>query len=152
MKGFSQHIDHVNWVSFPENIEKNVADMEALTGLKLQHLDLPGFGFEMYMSWEGGIGIVAPKGGPEPRNQFLYDWLDERGEGVRSVIFGVADIEGQTERLAALGFNVGQELNDAPHSPWHKKVQIRERPVTQVMNTAFTLGNITYDAGVIETF
>ncbi|MDQ4420378.1 hypothetical protein OOT33_08015 [Sphingobium sp. DEHP117] len=150
MKGFSRHVDHINWISRPENLHANVTRLEALTGLKMQHLDLTAFGFEMYMSWEGGVGVIAPTGEPSPSNQHLHDWLDERGEGVRSVIFGVADIESETDRLTALGFAVGKELNDAPGSPWHDKVSIRERPVTAIMNTAFTLGQIFYSDDVVK--
>jgi hypothetical protein len=150
MKKFRNHVDHVAWISRPENIEANVAMLEKMADAKLTRFDRHDMGFSMFISWEAGLEVVTPM--PEAMTEFaqmLRDWLDARGEGVMSVVFGVKDLDKHKARLEGQGFAVGELLDDHPSSPWHDKLVLWERPVDVVMNTTFILGDIDYADDVI---
>lgn len=149
MKKFTNHVDHVAWISRPENIEANVARLEKLADAKLNRFERNDMGFVMYISWEHGLEVVAPLKEPTQFNQVLWDWLETRGEGVMSVVFGVRDLDRHKARLERLGFEVGPLMDDHADSPWHDKLVLRERMAGDVMNSCFVLGDIDYADHVI---
>jgi hypothetical protein len=149
MKKFTNHIDHVAWISWPQNLEANIAQLEKLTGAKLTRFERRDMGFIMYISWEAGLEVVAPMEDPTEFNQWLRSWLETKGEGVMSVVFGVRDLDRHKARLEALGVPVGDLMDDHPESPWHDKLVLWERQAGEVMNTNFILGDIDYADGVI---
>ncbi|CAN7316622.1 hypothetical protein LJR225_001782 [Phenylobacterium sp. LjRoot225] len=149
MRKFTNHIDHVAWISWPETLEANIAELEKLAGAKLTRFERQDMGFVMYISWEAGLEVVSPLPEPTEFNQWLRDWLDTRGEGVMSVVFGVRDLERHKARLEALGFEVGPLMDDHPDSPWRDTLTLWERQAGVVMNTNFILGDIDYADGVI---
>lgn len=149
MKKFVNHIDHVTWISRPENIEANVAQLEALSGARLTRFDREDMGFSMYLSWEAGLEVVTPMARRTDFNQLLYDWLDNRGEGLMGVVYGIRDLDKHKARLEAQGFEVGPIMDDHPDSPWHDKIRLFERMGGVVMNSTFILGDIDYREGLI---
>jgi hypothetical protein len=149
MKKFTNHIDHVAWISRPENLEANVAVLEKLADAKLTRFERKDMGFVMYISWEAGLELVSPMKEPTEFNKMLHDWLDTRGEGVMSVVFGVKELDKHKARLEALGLEAGPLMDDHPESPWHDKLVLRERMAGMVMNTCFILGDIDYADDVI---
>jgi hypothetical protein len=149
MKKFTNHIDHVAWISWPQNLEANIAQLEKLTGAKLTRFERKDMGFIMYISWEAGLEVVAPMEEPTEFNQWLRGWLETKGEGVMSVVFGVRDLDRHKARLEALGVPVGELMDDHPDSPWHDKLVLWERQAGEVMGTNFILGDIDYADGVI---
>jgi hypothetical protein len=150
MKKFINHIDHVAWISRLENIEKNVAELEKLSGAKLERFERKDMGFVMYICWEAGLEVVAPLPEVSDFNQMLHDRLKTQGEGVTAVVFGVRDLEKRKAELEALGIQVGPLLDDHPDSPWHHKLILRERHCGRVINTGFVLGQIDYADDVIR--
>jgi hypothetical protein len=149
MKKFTNHVDHVAWISRFETIEDNVARLEQLADAKLVRFERKDMGFVMYISWEAGLEVVAPLAEPTEFNQVLRDWLATRGEGVMSVVFGVKDLDRHKARLERLGFEVGPLMDDHVDSPWHDKLVLWERMAGDVMNSCFILGDIDYADGVI---
>lgn len=149
MKKFVNHIDHVTWISRPESIEANVAMLEKLTGATLTRFDRRDMGFTMYLSWEAGLEVVTPMAEPTEFNQALKARLETEGEGILGVVFGVRDLEKHKARLAALGIEAGAEMDDHPESPWHDKLNLKERMAGVVMNSWFVLGDIDYADDVI---
>jgi hypothetical protein len=149
MKKFTNHVDHVAYISRPENLDANVAQLEKLSGAKLTRFARKDMGFTMCISWEAGLEVVAPMAEPTEFNKLLHDWLATRGEGVMSVVFGVRDLDKHKARLEAQGFAVGPLMDDHPDSPWHQKLVLWERMAGVVMNSGFILGDIDYADGVI---
>ena len=47
MKKFIDHVDHVAWLSRPENLDANVAQLEKLTGATLTRFSRKDMGFTM---------------------------------------------------------------------------------------------------------
>lgn len=149
MKKFTNHIDHVAWISRPENLEANVAQLEKLADAKLTRFERKDMGFIMYINWQAGIELVSPMKEPTEFNQMLHDWLQTHGEGVMSVVFGVRDLDKHKARLEKLGFEVGPLMDDHPDSPWHDKLVLWERMGGVALNTCFILGDIDYADDVI---
>lgn len=135
MQKFISHVDHVAWLSRPENLETNVAHLEALTGATLVRFDREDMGFSMCISWEAGLEVVAPMEHRTDFNRWLWSELEKKGEGVTSVVFGVRDLDAHKARLEALGIPVGPLMDDHPDSPWHDQLVLWERTAGEVMNT-----------------
>lgn len=151
MKKFVKHIDHVVWISRLENLEKNVAELEAVTEAELLRFQRDDMGFVMCIDWEAGLEVVAPYDEKTDFNQGLHDHLDARGEGLLGVVFGVDDLEKHREKLEAKGIPIGPIMDDLPTSPWHHRLLLRERMVLQpVFNSQMVLGQIDYADDVIR--
>ncbi|HKX80277.1 MAG TPA: hypothetical protein VJM34_17330 [Novosphingobium sp.] len=149
MKKLVNHVDHVAWISRPENLDANVAELERLSGATLARSD-SRMGITVCISWEAGLEVIAPTGEETPINKELREYLETRGEGVYAVIFGVADIEAHKRRLEALGLKVGPEVGGGPSASSGARVVVRERRVKQVMNSWFVLGDIDYADDVVS--
>jgi len=149
MKKFINHVDHVAWLSRPENLDANVAQLEKLTGATLTRFARADMGFTMCISWEAGLEVVAPHEERTDFNSWLWSELEAKGEGVTSVVFGVKDLDAHKARLARLGFEVGPLMDDHPDSPWHDKLVLWERMAGEAMNTNIILGDIDYADDVI---
>lgn len=149
MKKFVNHVDHVAWISRPENIEKNVAKLEEMSGAKMTRFERKDMGFVMYLSWEAGLEMVAPLPERTEFNQMLYDWLETKGEGINSIVFGVRDLEKHKERLEKLGYAVGPVMDDHVDSPWHDRLVLHERIAGEYLGNMFILGDIDYADGLI---
>jgi len=150
VKKFINHIDHVAWISWPRNLDANIARLEQLADTRLTRFERQELGIIICANWEAGLEILAPSEQPTAFNQALRDWLEKHGEGVMSVVFGVRDLNAHAERLRGLGIAVGPELDDHPASPWHHQFVLRERVATEVMNSQFVLGDIDYADGLIK--
>ncbi len=149
MKKFINHVDHVAWLSHPDNLEANVARLEQITGATLRRFSREDMGFTMCISWEAGLEVVAPMEKRTDFNQWLWSELEAKGEGVSSVVFGVKDLDAHKARLEKLGFEVGPLMDDHPDSPWHDQLELWERNAGEVMNTNIILGDIDYNDNVI---
>jgi hypothetical protein len=149
MKKFINHVDHVAWLSRPENLDANVAQLEKITGATLARFARKDMGFTMCISWEAGLEVVAPMEERTEFNAWLWSELEKKGEGVTSVVFGVKDLDAHKARLEALGIPVGPLMDDHPDSPWHDKLVLWERTAGEVMNTNIVFGDIDYADEVI---
>ena len=150
MKKFINHIDHVTWISKLKNIEKNVADLEAVTGGHLLRFDRHDMGFVMYIDWDAGLEVVAPMDKKTEFNQAMHDRLESQGEGILGVVFGVENLEKHKDKLEAKGMFVGPLMDDLPSSPWHHRLVLRERAGPEVINSWMVFGQIDYQDDVIR--
>lgn len=146
MRKFNRHLDHVAWVSLPENLDANVAELERLSGVKLDRRVSEAQGIEVCISWEAGLEIVAPIGDGTPVSQMLNQHLALHGESVLAVIFGVDDIEQEKARLDGLGYAIGPLIRGTTND----RITVKERHAASFMGTKFTLGEIAYADGVIS--
>jgi hypothetical protein len=150
VKKFINHVDHVVYISRLERIEANVAELEVVTGAKLQRFARTDMGFVMYLDWTAGLEVVAPMAEKTTFNQALHDRLESHGEGMLGIVFGVEDLEKCREQLEAKGVFVGPLMDDHPDSPWHDRLVLRERAAPLAMNSWVILGQIDYADDVIR--
>ena len=150
MKKFRDHIDHVAWICREENLDRNVKMLSALCNVDFGEPAVRGdLGLTIYLSWEAGLEIVAPHTGVTPYNRLLHERLEQRGEGMWGVIFGVDNLEAARERARTLGFTPSPVVGEAPDTPWAGKVQVQESRATEFLGTWLIFGEIGYADGVV---
>lgn len=146
MKKFINHIDHVTWVSHAQNIERNVAELEAVTGGSLRRLQRDDIGIVAYVDWSAGLEVIAPLEHRTAFNASFHDWLESRGEGVMAIIFGVEDLEQRKAVLEAGGLAVGPLMYSQ-----HSRLVLREREVKKtIIGSSIFLSQIDYADDVIQ--
>ncbi len=97
-------VHHVAWCVWPEHMEQARAYWEEAIGLPpLEDLELPELGLRVLVSWDGGVEIMCPTDGDRPMAAVARRFLQERGEGVFSVVYNVADIGEAMARIRAQG-------------------------------------------------
>ena len=150
MKKFINHVDHAVWISRLENVEKNIAELEAITDGNLVRQERHDMGVVLYIDWDAGLEIVAPMAERNDFNQALHDRLESHGEGLLATVFGVEDLEKHKAKLEAKGMFVGPLMEDTPDAPWIERIVLRERFGPQVMNSWMILSQIDYQDDVIQ--
>lgn len=148
------HVDHIVWVSHLENLEANVAKLEALTRVKLHGpFDRTDQGMRVCVSFEGGVEILAPLDGYDTvMSRHCRAWLEKSGEGMFAVVFGVRDIMEAREHAARLGYTPGPLLECVGGEPWATDLgKFQESVICEFMNILFVYGEIDYPDGVFIT-
>ena len=80
----------------------------------------------------------------QPRSRWRA-FLDQNGEGLFAIVYGVADIEEASERARSLGWPVDSTLLGQADVPWSQKVTtIRERFIEPVPEHDVLYGQIDY--------
>ncbi len=149
MQKFTNHIDHVAWISRLENLDANLAALEARAGATLMRHEHAENGYVMCVNWEAGLEVLAPLDQRTDYNAMMHDWLETKGEGVIFVAFGVADLDAHAARLAAVGIDVSPTFEDRSETPWRDQLVLKERIAGMVMNSYFVLADIDYADGII---
>ena len=150
MKKFINHIDHVVWLSRLENLEKNIAELEAVTDGKLVRCDRDDMKTVICVDWDTGLEVVAPMDEVNDFNKALHDRLESHGEGLLAAVFGVEDLEKHKEKLEAKGMFVGPLMEDLPTAPWIERIILRERFAPEVAGSWMVLSQIDYQDDVIQ--
>ena len=63
-------------------------------GFELVEIDLPDVGLRVLLDWGRGVEIISPSDVTAAEGERVQRLLDERGEGVYSVVVLTSDIEG----------------------------------------------------------
>ena len=72
-------------------------------GFELVEIDLPDVGLRVLLDWTRGIEIIAPSDVNAAEGARVQQFLDERGEGVYSVVVLTNDIDGPLSVAARYG-------------------------------------------------
>ena len=100
------------------DLEQGIALYSKLLGTTFEDASWTGepFGISVAISWEAGIELCAPV---SDRDSVVRQFLEQNGEGVMSVVFGVQDIEAGKAQAESTGIpaiipiNFSQEEIDA---------------------------------------
>jgi hypothetical protein len=150
MQKFTNHIDHVAWVSRLENLEANLAALEARAGARLLRYEHRESGYIICVNWEAGLEVLAPLDHRTDYNAMMHDWLATKGEGVIFVAFGVRDLARHAARLEALGIELFPEFEESAETPWKDQLILREQIAGEVMGSYFVMADIDYRDGLID--
>jgi hypothetical protein len=101
------------FVVHPENIAKYVDAAQNLFGIEFDHMHGPTLGdasidWDAFIDFDSGIEIVAPLGSASPGSANLTRFLQENGEGLHAIVFGVESLEGALANAAANGYQTGE--------------------------------------------
>jgi hypothetical protein len=88
----SPKLHHVVFVVEPENQER-AADLWRELGLTFQEIPLAEEGLRVLLDWSAGIEIVSPAAPAGTETARFRQLLDERGEGVCSVVVRSEEVE-----------------------------------------------------------
>lgn len=97
-------VDHVVMMVWPENLEAAVGRVSELCEVEFEYFDVPIQGILGAVSTESGLEFIAPRRDGSGASDSLIRALEEKGEGLHSITFGVADAHATDERLKAQGF------------------------------------------------
>lgn len=129
----SAKVHHVVYCVRAEN-QEHAADLWRSMGIEFQEVPLAEEGIRVLLDWSAGVEIVAPAEPEGTETARFRAFLDERGEGVYSVVVRTAEFEGSIESLAAFGASVryGQhrEFDD---------IVVDEADLTPVLGMSITL-------------
>jgi hypothetical protein len=147
-----QRIDHVSMVYRDENVEQAVETLERTLGVRFPP-PIDVVAIRSWVDWDSGLEVFAPAGtaadldATGPLAAFLdmiHAHLDTRGEGLFSIVFGVADIDAACERAAAAGASVATK-HDGPDPSWpwaHRFTRIQEAELGYVNGVYLVLGQV----------
>lgn len=149
MKKFINHVDHVAYLSAWENLDVNIAHLEAVTGATLMRTPKPDQGTIICVDWSAGLEVVAAMPERCEGNQHLHDRLASHGEGVVAVVYGVEDLEAHKAKLEAKGYEVGPLMGGERGEPW-TEILLRERFGPAIMGTWTVFSEIDYEDHLIR--
>jgi methylmalonyl-CoA/ethylmalonyl-CoA epimerase len=98
-------LHHVVFCVRPENQER-AADFWRDLGLTFQEIRLTDEGLHVLLDWSAGIELVAPTEPGGTETERFREFLDERGEGVFSVVVSTEEVEGPIAVAARYGAGV----------------------------------------------
>ena len=140
-------VDHVVMMCRPENLEAATSRLSEMLEIDFTPFDAPRQGIRGTLSIEGMLEFITPREDGSPASASLERVIEERGEGVHSITFGVADAQATHDRLVAQGYRtrpVYDAINDDTPSfvreafAVTKEVHLRER----VAGSLFVLSEI----------
>jgi hypothetical protein len=148
-------IDRISWIVRPENIKRYVEELETLLDVQFDHQygpEVSGRDLDAYLCWDGGLEIVAPLGSATELTAMISKRLEERGEGVSSLVVGVSDLDIAAERARTLGYSVSEQIQHPDPAERLRRLRkyttkvddVREVRVGHFLGIGLVLGQITY--------
>jgi hypothetical protein len=98
----STKLHHVVFVVRPENQER-AADFWRDLGMTFEEVPLAEEGIRVLLDWSAGIELVSPTEPVGTETARFWEFLNERSEGVYSVVVRAADVEGPISVAARHG-------------------------------------------------
>ncbi|MBW1888328.1 MAG: hypothetical protein JRI52_08275, partial [Deltaproteobacteria bacterium] len=68
------------------------------------------FGIDVAISWDAGVELCAPMAGRE-KDSVVSPFLEEFGEGIMNIVFGVRDADAAKEKAATVGASTFHSLD-----------------------------------------
>jgi 4-hydroxyphenylpyruvate dioxygenase-like putative hemolysin len=104
-------VDHVVMMVWPENLEAACARVSELLGVEFEFFDVPIQGVKGALDTEAMVEFIAPRKDGSASSRSLERLLAEKGEGLHSITFGVADAHATDRRLKNQGFKTRGVFN-----------------------------------------
>jgi 4-hydroxyphenylpyruvate dioxygenase-like putative hemolysin len=138
-------IDHIVICVRPENLASAVSHFTELLDITLEGpFESPEAGLTIYIDWDAGFEVVSPTHSngswDEPRR-----FLEEKGEGIFRLVFGVPDQDAALKRANALGHETTLPSDVFDLNPvWQERfLRIDEALIRdRIFGVGITLGQI----------
>ena len=113
-------IDHIAICVRPENLEAAVANFSELLDIKFEGpFPSEKAGITYYLDWESGMEISAPTDPALAADRVKV--LEEHGEGMFRLVFGVPDIGAAVDRARSMGQDVYEVSAFNMNPQWRTK-------------------------------
>nr|WP_087573181.1 MULTISPECIES: hypothetical protein [unclassified Sphingomonas]AJW29509.1 hypothetical protein pJE1_087 [Sphingomonas sp. JE1] len=151
MEQNSNRLDHITWAAQPENQRAHVERLSTLCRTEFDGpIELADYGVRVFLSWESGLEVVSPTDESKAFAQAVRKHLDERGESLFAVVFGVPDLADAQAHARSLGHDADFVVDDLGRGPWSNKLlTMKEAVVGEIFGATFAFGEIRYRDGVL---
>jgi hypothetical protein len=143
-------VSHVVYCVRAENLGPVVTFFRAL-GAQFEDSSRPELGLRIMISLESGIELIAPSPDLGPTPARFTDFLEQRGEGVYDVVYGVADLDETVAAVAAVGIGTTHRGSFADAPPWQGRFDVFDEAHLETRHgVTVTLGQIEPRRGPAE--
>jgi hypothetical protein len=136
-------VSHVVYCVRPENVDRVADFFRTALGVELEDSSRPELGLRILISLESGIELISPTPDLGPAPERFTRFLDEHGEGVYDVVYGLDDHDAVAARAAELGVGVTHRGSFADQEPWVGRFEaLDETHLEPFHGVRITLGRI----------
>lgn len=139
-----QRVDHVIYAVRPENQKAYVEQLSKLCRINFHGpTERPKTGLRTYINWSAGINVVAPVSDTVPIAMQIKSMIEQRGEGLIGIAFGVADMVEARQHATSLGYDISDMIENDGTEPYAAETEIMlETVVGDIMNNLFLLAEV----------
>jgi predicted enzyme related to lactoylglutathione lyase len=136
-------VSHVVYCFRPENIDRAAEFLSEVLGVTFEDSSRPELGLRIYISLENGLELIAPSPDVGVAGERFTRFLDEHGEGVYNIVYGVEDLDTTIERAKPFGVAVTHRSSFAHLPPWQGRFDVLdEAHFESFLGMKITLGRI----------
>lgn len=141
-------VSHVVYCLRPENLDRAAAFFSEVLGARFEDSSRPELGLRILISLESGIELIAPSPELGATPARFTEFLEQHGEGVYDLVYGVRDLDETIARAATHGVGVTHRGSFAHLPPWKGRMDVLdEAHLEPVFGIHVTLGRIEPTAG-----
>src|SRR5690606_17217352 len=111
-------VSHVVYCLRPESLDRVAGFFRSGLGVQLEDASRPELGLRIFVSLANGIELISPAPDLGPTPERFTRFLDEHGEGVYDVVYGVDDLDAVAARAEQHGATVTHRGSFADVEPW----------------------------------
>jgi hypothetical protein len=136
-------VSHVVYCLRPENLDGAVAFLSEALGATFEDSSRPELGLRIMISLESGLELIAPAPDLGPVPERFTTFLDQRGEGVYGIVYGVRDLDEVAAKADHFGIGVTHRGSFADAPPWQGRFDVfDEAHLEPLHGMHITLGRI----------
>jgi predicted enzyme related to lactoylglutathione lyase len=136
-------VSHVVYCFRAENIDNAAEFLTDVLGAKFEDSSRPELGLRILISLENGLELIAPSPDTGVVGERFVRFLEEHGEGVYNIVYGVEDLDVTTERAERFGVGVTHRSSFAHLPPWQGRFEVLdEAHLEPYLGMKITLGRI----------
>jgi hypothetical protein len=117
-------VSHVVYCFRPENLDSAAEFLTNVLGAKFEDSSRPELGLRILIALENGLELISPSPDIGPVGERFNRFLDEHGEGVYNIVYGVEDLDETSERAKPYGVNVTHRSSFADLPPWQGRFDV----------------------------
>ena len=141
-------VSHVVFCVKLENYDRIVKFWEDTYGVRFDVADVPHMGIRVKLAWEAGLEVIAPDPSIGPVVDRVSEFLEKKGEGVYTVVFGVRDIHEGIAQAEANGIKHTHRSTFMHHD---RVERLEEAHLEMFMGTRVTLCQVEPKPGMFNT-
>jgi predicted enzyme related to lactoylglutathione lyase len=136
-------VSHVVYCFRPENLDRAVAFLSEALGASFEDSSRPELGLRIMISLESGLELIAPAPDLGPVPERFTQHLEQHGEGIYNIVYGVRDLDEVAVRAKAFGVGVTHRGSFADLPPWQGRFDVLdEAHLEPHLGMKITLGRI----------